>query len=328
MPKFTPYGMVIAREEAESYWQPAPSHGCMNTILTPKNCPSNTFAVATQYIDVGCAIRPHAHEAAEEILFLYEGEGTLNLERREIPARPGTTCLVGRYTLHELLNKSKGTMKVLAVLFPPGTEIAWRGIGKPRRWGEEAPPAYGRDQIPNLKDLLQQARFAQPDRIDNATAAEKGAAICLAPDEGPSFWQPKPTGGSVTWKLWHGSMTSNMFAMGTQSIPPGGRLMPRSFSRSEGMMFVYRGQGTAIVNGSSKPIGPESLIYVGRDAEHSIENTGSTDLEFVWVVTPPGSEEATRLLGRPRQPGQAAPQPFEAAPGWQDSWSRVGLKAA
>jgi hypothetical protein len=52
----------------------------MNTILSPKNCPSNVFSVATQYIDAGCEIRPHAHERIEEILFLYEGHGMLTLE--------------------------------------------------------------------------------------------------------------------------------------------------------------------------------------------------------------------------------------------------------
>jgi len=72
MPPFAasaPFGIVIARDEAETYWQPAPSHGTMNTILSPRNCPSNALCVATQYIDEGCMIRPHAHERAEEILF-------------------------------------------------------------------------------------------------------------------------------------------------------------------------------------------------------------------------------------------------------------------
>lgn len=90
-----PFAIVIPRDEAETYWQRAPSHGTMNTILSPKNCPSNAFSVATQYIDAGCEIRPHAHERIEEILFLYEGHGTLTLEGKRIPVREGSTCLVG-----------------------------------------------------------------------------------------------------------------------------------------------------------------------------------------------------------------------------------------
>jgi hypothetical protein len=33
----TPYGIVIDCDKAETYWQPAPSYGTMNTILSPRN---------------------------------------------------------------------------------------------------------------------------------------------------------------------------------------------------------------------------------------------------------------------------------------------------
>ncbi|WP_428248282.1 cupin domain-containing protein [Ferrovibrio sp.] len=317
-------GLIIQREEAQSWWQPAPSHGCMNTILTPENCPSNTFTVATQYIDEGCVIRHHAHDAAEEILFLYEGEGTLHLNGQDFEVGPGATCLVGRYTLHALLNKSPGTMKVLAVLFPPCAEITWRGMGRPRVWGEPPPPRYGREQIPDMKDLLVQGRFADPARITSAKPEERGAAICMQPDEGVSYWQPQPTGGFVTWKLWHDTMTSNMFAMGTQSIPPGGVMPARSFGRAEGVFFVYRGEGIATVDGETRPIGPETTVYAGRNAVHSLANTGKEPLEFVWINTPPGPEQTTRLLGKPRRHGEAAPAPFEHEAGWERAWAWAG----
>jgi mannose-6-phosphate isomerase-like protein (cupin superfamily) len=322
-----PRSLVIAREEAESWWQPAPSHGCMNTILTPENCPSNTFTVATQYIDEGCLIRPHAHEAADEILFLFDGDGTLHLEGKDIEVGPGATWLAGRYTLHALYNSSAKTMKVLAVLFPPCAEITWRGMGKPRSWGEPAPPRYGREQIPNMEDLLKQGRFADPDRIAKTPPSEKGAALCVMPDQGQSFWQPQPTGGFVTWKLWHETIPSNMFAMGTQSIPPGGKMKPRAFSRSEGIFFIYRGTGQVTIDNESTAISPESTIYVGRGAIHALHNTGNEPLEFVWVVTPPGTEATTRLLGKPRKPGDPAIAPFEYAESWEKTWHWTGQMA-
>ena len=128
-----PFGMVIDRDEAETYWQPAPSHGAMNTILSPRNCPANAFSVSTQYVDEDAMIRPHAHERAEEILFFYEGHGTLTLEGRKIPVREDSTCLVGRYVHHSVDNESSGPMKVLIVVFPPGIEEGWRAIASIRR---------------------------------------------------------------------------------------------------------------------------------------------------------------------------------------------------
>ena len=324
----TPFGLVIARDEAETWWQPAPSHGTMNTILSPRNCPSNAFSVATQYIDEGMMIRPHAHERAEEILFIYEGHGTLTLEGRTIPVREGSTCLVGRYVRHQLDNEYAGTMKVFIAVFPPGIEEGWRAIGKPRTWGEPAPPRYGRQEIPNLPQILDDAGFAHPDRIAAAQPADKGVGVCLGPDDGPSFWQPQPAGGHVTVKLWHGSMPSNMFAMGTQTLPPGGRLAARTFDVGEIVYFVVRGRGRAVMNGPPRAIAPESLIYAGRGAPHAIENDGTDDLTFAWVVTPPGLEVLMRQAGVERTPGVPAPAPFAEPASAAGAYRRAGLRRA
>jgi quercetin dioxygenase-like cupin family protein len=321
----TPFGIVIERDEAETYWQPAPSHGTMNTILSPRNCPSNALTIATQYIDEGCRIRPHAHERIEEMLFLYEGRGTLTLEGRSIPVREGSTCLVGRYVRHQLDNEGAGTMKVLVAAFPPGIEEGWRAIGRPRRWGEPPPPRYGRGEIPNLARILDDAGFARPERVDAVPPGDKGVGVCLGPDDGPSYWQPRPAGGYVTIKLHHGSMPSNMFAMGTQTLPPGGRLGPRAFAAGEGAFFVLRGGGRALVNRAWRRIAPETLIYVARGAPHDIHNDGAADLSFTWVVTPPGLEGLVARVGRPRKPGAAAPSPFEAPADAAELCERAGV---
>jgi quercetin dioxygenase-like cupin family protein len=321
----SPFGLLIEREEAETYWQPAPSHGTMNTILSPRNCPSNALSVATQYIDEGCQIRPHAHERIEEMLFLYEGHGTLTLEDQAILVREGSTCLVGRYVRHRLDNEAAGTMKVLIVAFPPGIEEGWRAIGKPRRWGEAPPPRYGREQIPNLPQILDEAGFARPERIDAAAPAEKGVGLCLGPDDGSSFWQPRPARGQITVKLHHGSMPSNMFAMGTQTLPPGGRLGSRMFAAGEGVFFVYAGSGRAMLNQEWRRIAPETLIYVGRGTPHDIENDSAADLSFVWVVSPPGLDRLVAKMGRPRTPGAIAPEPFGAPGDATELYRRAGL---
>jgi quercetin dioxygenase-like cupin family protein len=321
-----PFGVIITREEAETYWQPAPSHGTMNTILSPKNCPSNAFSVATQYIDEGCMIRPHAHERAEEILFIYEGHGTLTLEGRTIAVRGGSTCLVGRYVRHQLDNEAAGTMKVFIVVFPPGIEEGWRAIGKARAWGEPAPPRYGRETIANLPQILDDAGFALPAKIDAAQPSDKGVATCLGPDDGPSYWQPQPAGGHVTVKLWHGTMPSNMFAMGTQTLPPGGRLGARTFDVGEAVYFVYAGTGRAAVNGDTRAVEPETLLYAGRGCTHDLVNDSGDDLSFAWVVTPPGLETLFSRAGRARTPGTPAPAPFAMPADIAHAYRRAGLR--
>jgi hypothetical protein len=77
-------------------------------------------------------------------------------------------------------------------------------------------------------------------------AGEKGVRRRLGPDDGPSFWQR-----GQRWvrhdQADYGSMLSNMFAMGTQTLPPGGRL-GLGFAAGEAVFFVYAGRGRAMVN--------------------------------------------------------------------------------
>ena len=102
-----------------------------------------------------------------------------------------------------------------------------------------------------------------------------------------------------------------MFAMGTQTLPPGGRLGVRGFDVGEGMFFIYRGTGQVWVNHARRPVAPETLVYVGRGAPHDIENDGREDLCFAWVVTPPGLDGLARRIGVERTPGRPMPAPFD-----------------
>jgi hypothetical protein len=52
-------------------------------------------------------------------------------------------------------------------------------------------------------------------------------------------------------------------------------------------------------------------VLFGRYARHIIENTGSTDMKLHWVFFPPGLEDWFAAIGRPRQPGDPMPEPFD-----------------
>jgi mannose-6-phosphate isomerase-like protein (cupin superfamily) len=112
------------------------------------------------------------------------------------------------------------------------------------------------------------------------------------------------------FKLHHGSMPSNMFAFGTQTLPPGGRPGPRAFAAGEAVFFVYAGSGRAMVNQDWRRMGPKTLIYVSRGMPHDIHNNGTIELSFAWVATPPGLDRLVATVGGPREPGNDAPSPF------------------
>src|SRR5262249_962262 len=129
----------------------------------------------------------------------------------------------------------------------------------------------------------------------------------------------------VTIKLHHGSMPSNMFAMGTQTLPPGGRLGPRAFAAGEGVFFVYVGIGRAMVNREWRRIASETLIYVARGTPHDIHNDGTGDLSFAWVATPPGLDRLVGKIGRLREAGVDAPSSFDAPSDAAELYRRAGL---
>src|SRR5262249_58425255 len=91
-----------------------------------------------------------------------------------------------------------------------------------------------------------------------------------------------------------------------------GRLGARAFEVGEAAFFVYSGTGRAMVNGKCHGIAPETLIYVGRDASHDIENDSAEHLALAWIVTPPGLEGLMRAIGRARTSGTTDPAPFDA----------------
>jgi hypothetical protein len=211
------------------------------------------------------------------------------------------------------------------VAFPPEIEEGGRAICKPRRWGDVPPPRYGRGEIPNLAQILDDAGFAPPERIDATLPADKSVCLCLGPDDGPSFWQPLPASGHVTLKLHHGSMPSNKFAMGTQTLPPGGRLGPRAFLPAKASTSCPSAAGRAMINQEWRRIAPETLIYVARGMPHDIHNDGASYLLYVWVVTPPGLDRLFGRVGRPREPGAGAPSSFDAPSNAAELYRRAGL---
>jgi len=115
----------------------------------------------------------------------------------------------------------------------------------------------------------------------------------------------------MTVKLSPHNHSSNLYSMGTQSIPPGCSLRSHAHQRNDEILFIYEGTGMATVDGKQYPVAPESTIFVGRFVEHVVENTGNSDLKFLWIIFPPGLEDVIAFMGRPRKPGEAPPDRFE-----------------
>ena len=138
----------------------------------------------------------------------------------------------------------------------------------------------------------------------------RGHAVVVQPGEGPSYWQPVPANGHADPRLTPALTGFDTLSMGYQTIAPGGRVREHSHGDQIELQICFRGRGRVVVDGMSHPLAPGTACFLGYDVKHEIVNEGSDDLVMLWVITPPGLEDFFKAIGRPRSPGEPAPQPF------------------
>jgi mannose-6-phosphate isomerase-like protein (cupin superfamily) len=75
--------------------------------------------------------------------------------------------------------------------------------------------------------------------------------------------------------------------------PQGGAPIHTHAKESEAMFF-YEGTGIAAIDGKEYEIVPESVMLAPAGVPHSIRNTGSGPLKFVFTYCPPLPEHISR----------------------------------
>src|SRR5688572_13872119 len=69
-----------------------------------------------------------------------------------------------------------------------------------------------------------------------------------------------------------------------------GTTLSHNCGAHEELLFVLRGHGNLLLDGTSRPFGPESGIYIGPDETYQLEITdgGGAEVVRVQVVKPAG----------------------------------------
>lgn len=138
----------------------------------------------------------------------------------------------------------------------------------------------------------------------------RGHAVVMQPAAGPSYWQPVPANGHADPKLFPANTRFEGLSMGYQTIAPGSRVREHSHGEQIELQICFRGRGRVVVDGTSHPLVPGTACFLGYDVNHEIVNETDDDLVMMWIVSPPGLETFFEAIGRPRQNGEPAPQPF------------------
>lgn len=150
---------------------------------------------------------------------------------------------------------------------------------------------------------------------ENEKAADQdtGQVIVRQLEEGASYWQPVPANGfSRCLVTSEEAGASTPFSMGTQTVSPGGYVRAHSHDNNEEVIFFMSGRGRIeIDDGAEVHQGePGTMIFLGKNRRHSFINDGDEPLTFAWFFMPGGLDKFFAQIGRPRTPGEPAPEPF------------------
>jgi uncharacterized cupin superfamily protein len=154
--------------------------------------------------------------------------------------------------------------------------------------------------------------------------------------EGESYWQPVPANGFVEVKLSPRNVSGRTkFALGTQTVPPGGFVREHAHDASDEIIHFLAGEGIAVIDGVDHAVRTGTTLFLGAGHAHKFVNTGTEALTFLWCITPNGLEDFFAAIGRPRRAGESAPASFarpsdvlgiEAATGFTRSEDALALK--
>ena len=149
-------------------------------------------------------------------------------------------------------------------------------------------------------------------KTSSACTEVKGALVYATRETEVSYWQPIPANGYASVAVSpHLVKMARDFSVGTQAIPPGGRVREHAHGSNEEVLHFISGTGFAVVDGKSYRLGPGVTLYFGQHVSHTFTNDGDEDLHWVWFMIPSGLETFFRDIGRPRKHGEPTPEPFE-----------------
>ncbi|RMF93601.1 MAG: cupin domain-containing protein [Nitrospinota bacterium] len=102
-------------------------------LMEPSTTQSPTFAMGTEEVDPGSEIPAHLHPDAEEIIFVYGGQGKAMVGDEEADISPGTGIYIPRNTLHRFINTGQEVLRLTWTFIPPGFEHQMRRMARESR---------------------------------------------------------------------------------------------------------------------------------------------------------------------------------------------------
>lgn len=119
---------IYQKEDAEVLRIEGEAPRTLYTLIEPDTVGTEHFAMGLEEIDPNSEIPAHSHSDAEEIIFVFGGEGKAYVADEIADLNPGTVIYIPRHVEHRFVNTGDEPLWITWTLSPPGFEKQIRQI--------------------------------------------------------------------------------------------------------------------------------------------------------------------------------------------------------
>lgn len=140
--------------------------------------------------------------------------------------------------------------------------------------------------------------------------SEQAKILVLQKDEGETRVRrprdaPVPASEFIL-KVTPENSGSKHLVLGTETIPPGGRIPRHQHLGQDEILFLQTGRARVTLNDETYDVGPGGLVFFPYRTWVSLENTGPEPIALIFVFSAPGFEAFMRCTsaapGEPLKP--------------------------
>jgi quercetin dioxygenase-like cupin family protein len=124
--------------------------------------------------------------------------------------------------------------------------------------------------------------------------APDGAGLILQADEGERRVRRNAAKGPFILKVDRQNGGSPDLVMGYEDIAPGAEIQPHTHLVADEILFVHRGSGVATLGQRESRVSAGATVYIPRNVQISVRNTGTEPLGVAFIFSKPGFEELMR----------------------------------
>jgi mannose-6-phosphate isomerase-like protein (cupin superfamily) len=116
---------AFIRQGAEVFWENPPGHSAgsfSKMLVRPENADTEYLDFRISSYQPKAHVEPHAHKIQEQIYYVIEGEGLMEIAGQRTIVRPDTVIFIPPGISHAIYNTGLVDLKFLVITSPPDDE--------------------------------------------------------------------------------------------------------------------------------------------------------------------------------------------------------------